>query len=149
VTVGILVSQPGNRQRDAAGHRGRYQQHLTFLPERWPGSVCPQITAPRRRSRTESRCGLTTGAGQAPNSWNVSPDDAAADVVRLGVSYNGPNIYAYQYQNVNSDGTPIAAADPTLAHNGTGRGQPPHTHRRSTRRPRSASTTPCQWLCPD
>jgi hypothetical protein len=33
--------------------------------------------------------------------------------VRLGVSYNGPNIYAYQYQNVNKDGTPIAPGDLT------------------------------------
>ena len=28
--------------------------------------------------------------------------------VRVGMSYNGANIYAYQYQNLNSDGTPIA-----------------------------------------
>jgi hypothetical protein len=31
--------------------------------------------------------------------------------MRVGISYNGPNIYAYQYQNLNSDGTPMAAGD--------------------------------------
>jgi len=29
------------------------------------------------------------------------------------MSYNGANIYAYQYQNLNPDGTPIAPADLT------------------------------------
>ena len=27
------------------------------------------------------------------------------------MAYNGANIFAYQYQNLNSDGTPIAASD--------------------------------------
>jgi hypothetical protein len=31
--------------------------------------------------------------------------------VRVGLSYNGANIYAYQYQSLNSDGTPMAPGD--------------------------------------
>ena len=33
--------------------------------------------------------------------------------LRLGMSYNGANIYAYQYQNLNSDGTPMKPSDLT------------------------------------
>jgi hypothetical protein len=51
---------------------------------------------------------------QAPNTWNISPTfDRGRMSVRLGLSYNGANIYAYQYQNLNSDGTPMAAGDLT------------------------------------
>jgi hypothetical protein len=31
----------------------------------------------------------------------------------VGMSYNGANIYAYQYQTLNSDGTPMAPDDLT------------------------------------
>jgi hypothetical protein len=32
---------------------------------------------------------------------------------RDSISYNGANIFAYQYQNLNDDGTPMAASDLT------------------------------------
>jgi hypothetical protein len=49
---------------------------------------------------------------QAPNTWNLSPTyDSGRISVRLGFSYNGANIFAYQYQDLNSDGTPIASGD--------------------------------------
>jgi hypothetical protein len=51
---------------------------------------------------------------QAPHTWNISPTyDHGGWSLRAGISYNGANIYAYQYQNLNSDGTPIDAADLT------------------------------------
>ena len=51
---------------------------------------------------------------QAPNTWNISPTfDRGRFAVRVGMSYNGANIYAYQYQNLNPDGTPISPANLT------------------------------------
>src|SRR5262249_7454936 len=36
---------------------------------------------------------------QSPNTWNISPTyDRGPFSVRVGLSYNGPNIYQYQYQ---------------------------------------------------
>ena len=41
--------------------------------------------------------------GQAPNSFNVSPTyDKRNLSVRFGMTYNGPNIYAYQYTTSNN-----------------------------------------------
>ena len=46
--------------------------------------------------------------------------------LRVGMSYNGANIFAYQYQNLNSDGTPMAAGDLTAGGTaGPGRRQLP------------------------
>jgi len=51
---------------------------------------------------------------QAPHTWNISPTyDRGIASIRVGMSYNGANIYAYQYQNLNSDGTPMKASDLT------------------------------------
>lgn len=51
---------------------------------------------------------------QAPHTWNVSPTfDRGPISLRVGVSYNGANIYAYQYQNLNSDGTPMPSGELT------------------------------------
>ena len=36
---------------------------------------------------------------QAPNTWNISPTyDRGRFSVRVGLSYNGPSIYQYEYQ---------------------------------------------------
>ena len=51
---------------------------------------------------------------QAPHTWNISPTyDRGIASIRVGMSYNGANIYAYQYQNLDSDGTPLKAGDLT------------------------------------
>ena len=50
----------------------------------------------------------------APPTWNISPTyDRGPVSLRVGMSYNGANLFAYQYQNLNSDGTPMAAGDLT------------------------------------
>jgi TonB-dependent receptor len=115
--AGFLVSQPGNAgSAHLQGFEIAYQQHLSFIPGVLGGfgvsanysyttSVAHGIPL-----RTDSPALLR----QAPNTWNVSPTfDRGPVSIRLGVSYNGPNIYAYQYQNLNSDGTPVDAADLT------------------------------------
>ena len=44
---------------------------------------------------------------QPPNWWNISPtDDRGRTSARLRLSYNGSNIFQYNYTNLNSDGSP-------------------------------------------
>jgi TonB-dependent receptor len=115
--TGYLVSQPGNAgSATLQGIEVAYQQHLTFLPGALAGfglSANYSYTTSEARGlplRTDSPALLR----QAPNTWNISPTyDRPRWSARLGLSYNGANIYAYQYQNLNSDGTPMAPGDLT------------------------------------
>jgi TonB-dependent receptor len=115
--AGFLVSQPGNAgSATLQGMEIAYQQHLTFLPGALAGlglSANYSYTTSTAHGipfRTDNPALLR----QAPNTWNISPTyDRGPISVRLGVSYNGANIFAYQYQNLNSDGTPMAPADLT------------------------------------
>lgn len=115
--AGFLVSQPGNAgSATVQGVEVAYQQHMSFLPGLLSGfgisanysyttSVAHGIPL-----RTDSPALLR----QAPHTWNISPTyDVGRISMRVGVSYNGANIFAYQYQNLNSDGSPIAAGDLT------------------------------------
>jgi len=93
-----------------------YQQHLAFLPRGLGGfglSANYSYTTSEARGiplRTDSPALLR----QAPHTWNVSPTyDRGRLSTRLGMTYNGPSIFAYQYQNLNSDGTPMKASDLT------------------------------------
>jgi TonB-dependent receptor len=115
--AGFLVSQPGNAgSATLQGFEVAYQQHLGFLPGALRGfglSANYSFTTSTARDlplRTDTPALLR----QAPNTWNISPTyDRGGMSLRLGVSYNGANIYAYQYQNLNSDGTPIKPGDLT------------------------------------
>jgi TonB-dependent receptor len=78
-----------------------YQQRLSFLPGplkglgvlanySWSGSQIRAIPG-RPDSPALQR--------QAPNTWNFSPTyDRGRLSVRVGLSYNGPSIYSYDYQ---------------------------------------------------
>jgi TonB-dependent receptor len=115
--AGFLVSQPGNAgSATLQGFEVAYQQHLTFLPGALAGlglSANYSYTTSTAHGiplRTDSPALLR----QAPNTWNLSPTyDRGPLSFRLGISYNGANIFAYQYQNLNSDGTPMAPSDLT------------------------------------
>ncbi len=115
--AGFLVSQPGNAgSATLQGVEVAYLHHLTFLPGALAGlgmSANYSYTTSKAYGiplRTDTPALLR----QAPNTWNVSPTyDRGPMSVRLGVSYNAANIFAYQYQNLNSNGTPIAPADLT------------------------------------
>jgi TonB-dependent receptor len=115
--VGYLVSQPGNAgSATLQGVEFAYQQHWTYLPGALSGlglSANYSYTTSTARGlpmRTDHPALLR----QAPHTWNISPTyDRGAMSLRVGMSYNGANIYAYQYQNLNSDGTPMAAGDLT------------------------------------
>jgi TonB-dependent receptor len=114
---GFLVSQPGNAgSATLQGFEAGYQQHLRFLGSGWSGlgiSANYSYTTSEARGlplRTDSPALLR----QAPHTWNVSPTyDRGPLSMRLGMTYNGANIYAYQYQDLNSDGTPMKASDLT------------------------------------
>ncbi len=115
--AGFLVTQPGNAgSATLQGLEFAYQQHLGFLPGPLAGlglsANYGYATSGARGLplRTDSPALLR----QAPHTWNISPTyDRGPMSLRLGLSYNGANIYAYQYQNLNSDGTPMKAGDLT------------------------------------
>jgi len=115
--AGYLVSQPGNAgSATLQGFEVGYQQHLTFLPSALSGlglSANYSYTTSEARGiplRTDHPSLLR----QAPHTWNISPTyDRSRLSVRLGITFNAANIYAYQYQDLNSDGTPLSASDLT------------------------------------
>jgi TonB-dependent receptor len=114
---GFLVSQPGNAgSATLQGFEFAYQQHWTFLP----GALAGLGLSANYGYTTSEAQGLPLRTDhpallrQAPHTWNISPTyDRRAVSLRVGMSYNDANIYAYQYQNLNSDGTPIKAGDLT------------------------------------
>jgi TonB-dependent receptor len=113
--AGYLVSQPGNAGSGTLqGFEIAYQQHLGFLPGALAGlglSANYGYTTSEARG-LPLRTDQPTLLRQAPHTWNISPTyDRAAMSLRVGMSYNGANLFAYQYQNLNTDGTPIAAGD--------------------------------------
>jgi len=115
--AGFLVSQPGNAgSATLQGFEVGYQQHLRFLPSGFGGlglSANYSFTTSEARGiplRTDSPALLR----QAPHTWNISPTyDRGPLSLRLGITYNAASIFAYQYQNLNSDGTPMAPGDLT------------------------------------
>lgn len=113
--AGFLVSQPGNAGSAwLAGLEIGYQQHLSFLPGRFSG-----LGISANYSYTDSAAKNLPGRSdsphllrQAPHTWNISPTyDRGPIALRVGLTYNGANIYAYQYQDLNPDGTKIAPSD--------------------------------------
>ncbi|HET9832100.1 MAG TPA: TonB-dependent receptor [Vicinamibacterales bacterium] len=115
--AGFLVSQPGNAgSATLQGFEVAYQQHLGFLPGALKGlglSANYSFTTSEARG-LPLRTDTPTLLRQAPHTWNLSPTfDRGLLSLRAGISYNGANLFAYQYQNLNTDGTPMAAKDLT------------------------------------
>lgn len=91
------------------GFEAAYLQHLTFLPNALRG-----IGISANYGYTASRASLGPDFGRsdhprllrnAPNTWNVSPTyDRGRVSIRLGLSYNGANIAAYQFADGVSGG---------------------------------------------
>ena len=84
------------------GFEVAYQQHLSFLPGALAG-----LGVSGNYGHTLSEANSVPGRSdnpplqrQAPNNWNLSPTyDRGRISLRVGLSYNGPSIYAYQYQD--------------------------------------------------
>jgi TonB-dependent receptor len=101
--AGFLVTQPINA---GGGHVGgielAYQQQLTFLPGalRGLGIIANYSYTYSEASGLPGRSDHPALLRQAPNTWNISPSyDYGRLSARLGLSYNGANIFAYQWQD--------------------------------------------------
>ncbi len=106
--VGNLLNQATNSgSAYISGIELNFQQHFTYLPGLFGGLglsanysyTTSQATDVNPGNRTDSPAMLR----QAPNTWNVSPTyDRGHLSLRVGMAYNGPNIFLYQY----IDGSP-------------------------------------------
>jgi hypothetical protein len=105
--VGDYLSQPINgSSAHLYGFEIAYQQHLTFLP----GFLNGFGIAANYGYTASSTSGIPLRTDhpalqrQAPNTFNFSPTyDKGRLSARLGVSYNGPYIWSYAYQNLQAD----------------------------------------------
>jgi len=101
--AGDLVFQEVNGDHAyVQGVEFAYQQHLNYLPGVLSGArINANFTC--TSSRNYNITGRTDNpalVGQAPYSWNVGPAYATKRaLVTFGISHNGANIYAYQYQS--------------------------------------------------
>jgi TonB-dependent receptor len=114
--AGDLVLQEVNGDHaHVQGVELAYQQHLSYLPGVLKGA---QMNAnfTYTGSRNYNLTGRTDNpalVGQAPVSWNVGPSYATKRfLVTIGVSHNGANIYAYQYQSTGPGAVPFGVAGP-------------------------------------
>ncbi len=109
--AGFLVQQPSNAgSAYVTGIELAYQQHLSFLPGLLGGlgfSGNYSYIASEAKHVDPLRTDSPALLRQAPNTWNVSPTyDWKRFSFRAGLSYNGANIYQYQYENLDDDGSP-------------------------------------------
>jgi TonB-dependent receptor len=105
-TGNYLVTQPVNAGSGwVTGVEVAYLQHFSSLPGAWAGlglSANYGYTASRAHG-VPGRSDSPWLPRTSPNTFNFSPTyDRGRVSLRIGVSYNQANIYAYQY----SDGTP-------------------------------------------
>jgi TonB-dependent receptor len=103
ITANVLLTQWVNGGHAyVQGVELAYQQHLTFLPGVLAGArIDANVTY--TQSRNYDLTGRTDSpalVGQAPFSFNITPTYATKRaIVSLGISHDGPNIAAYQYQD--------------------------------------------------
>jgi TonB-dependent receptor len=106
-----FVQQPANAgSAYVTGLEIAYQQRLAYLPGLLGGlgfSGNYSYTASQASGVDPLRTDKPALLRQAPNTWNLSTTyDQGPLSVRLGIAYNGPNIYQYQYENLQyQDGT--------------------------------------------
>jgi TonB-dependent receptor len=113
-----IVSQPINAGSGwLAGFECAYLQHFTSLPGALGG-----FGLSANYSYTDSRASGLPGRldsprllRQAPNTFNVSPTyDHGRLSIRVGMTYNGASIYAYQYQDGSGSSSPaLGGSGPT------------------------------------
>lgn len=105
ITPTVLVTQWQNGGHAyVQGIELAYQQHLTYLPGVLSGvRIDANMTWTKSANYDlQGRTDTPPLVGQAPWSYNVTPSYATKRViVELGVSYDGPNIAAYQWQTGN------------------------------------------------
>lgn len=125
---GTIQTQPQNAgSAYVYGFEIAFQQHFTYLPGLLSGAglsanygySASQVTFPGLTNPDGSPSGIQRTdkpdlLRQAPHTWNISPTyDKRNLSVRLGLSYNAANIFAYNYNDGNS-----GAFDPTTGSGG-------------------------------
>jgi TonB-dependent receptor len=125
---GTIQSQPQNAgSAYVYGFEIAFQQHFTYLPGLLNGAglsanygySASQLTFPPLFNPDGSPTGIQRTdkpdlLRQAPHTWNISPTyDKRNLSVRLGLSYNAANIFAYNYKDPNA-----GAFDPTSGNGG-------------------------------
>jgi TonB-dependent receptor len=113
---GDLVSQWINASNAYLyGFEVAYQQRLTWMPG-FLGNLGMLANYSWTASQIKSIPGRSDSPAlqrQAPNTWNLSPTfDRGRLSARVGLSYNGPFIYQYQYQTA-GDPTGLGPKGPT------------------------------------
>ena len=92
-----------------------YQQHFNFLPSVLAGArIDANFTyTDSKNYNLPNRTDNPALVGQAPISWNIGPAYATKRaLVTFGISNNGANIYAYQYQSTGPDAVPFGVKGP-------------------------------------
>jgi TonB-dependent receptor len=105
-----LINTPVNAgSAYIAGFEVAFIHHFSYLPRFMSGLgvsanysyAASQANNVNPGNRTDSPALLR----QAPNTWNISPTyDNGRLSVRLGLAYNGPNIFVYNYVTPNTCG---------------------------------------------
>jgi TonB-dependent receptor len=122
--AGHFVAIPANAGTAyVTGLEVAFQQHFTYLPGLLGGlgvsanySYATSGTTKVDPLRTDNPALLR----QAPNTWNMSPTyDRRRLSIRVGLAYNGPNIFQYQYHDLSLNPTPPPAATPNPQPGGT------------------------------
>jgi TonB-dependent receptor len=115
--AGHFVATPANAgSAYVYGLELAFQQHFTYLPGLLRGlgvsanySYTTSGTTKVDLLRTDNPALLR----QAPNTWNISPTyDRRRLSIRVGLAYNGPNIFQYMYHNLSPNPTPPPATIP-------------------------------------
>ncbi|MCU1222303.1 MAG: TonB-dependent receptor [Edaphobacter sp.] len=114
---GTIQTQPQNAgSAYVYGFEIAFQQHFTYLPGLLNGTglsanygySASQLTFPGLLNPDGSPSGIARSdkpdlLRQAPHTWNISPTyDKRNLSVRLGLSYNAANIFAYNYKDGNA-----------------------------------------------
>ena len=112
----IIQTQPQNAgSAYVYGFEIAYQQHFNYLPGLFGGLglsanygySASQVSFPAPKSdgtgNAFGRSDKPDLLRQAPNTWNISPTyDKRNLSIRLGLSYNAANIFAYNYNDGNA-----------------------------------------------
>jgi len=92
-----------------------YEQHLTGLPGVLAGArINANFTFTSSANyNLINRTDTPQLVGQAPFSWNIGPAYATKRaLVTVGISHNGSNIYAYQFQSTGPGAVPYGPQGP-------------------------------------
>ena len=92
-----------------------YQQHLSYLPGVLSGArLNANFTYTNSKNyNLVNRSDTPPLVGQAPYAWNIGPSYATKRaLVSVGISHNGANIYAYQYQSDGPAAVPFGPQGP-------------------------------------